>query len=87
MFSFCHRGGNKKKSKSLSEVKSFSSFSFSDVALDYRLYKSSTGGGKHGKSHHLSQSDPSTLDRLEKRSQVANIFFTLAIDITLDGSQ
>ena len=26
----------KKKSKSLSEVKSFSSFSFSDVALDYK---------------------------------------------------
>ena len=27
---------HKKKSKSLSEVKSFSSFSFSDVALDYK---------------------------------------------------
>ena len=34
LFSSKHK--SKKKSKSLSEVKSFSSFSFSDVALDYK---------------------------------------------------
>ena len=88
MFSLCR--SNKKKSKSLSEVKSFSSFSFSDVALDYKLYKSkavgeASLGGKNGKSHHLSQSDPSTLDRLENSSQVANILFSVAIDFAIDG--
>ena len=54
-----------KKSKSLSEVKSFSSFSFSDVALDYKLVTS-----KNGK---LSQSDPSKLDR-EQSLEVKNYF-------------
>ena len=52
-----------RKSKSLSEVKSFSSFSFSDVALDYKLVTS-----KNGK---LSQSDPSKLDR-EQSLEVKN---------------
>ena len=52
-----------KKSKSLSEVKSFSSFSFSDVALDYKLVTS-----RNGK---LSQSDPSKLDR-EQSLEVKN---------------
>ena len=54
-----------KKSKSLSEVKSFSSFSFSDVALDYKLVTP-----RNGK---LSQSDPSKLDR-EQSIEVKNYF-------------
>ena len=51
---------HKKKSKSLSEVKSFSSFSFSDVALDYKDYKVYS---EHEKQQTLSQSDPSQLDQ------------------------
>ena len=44
----------------MSEVKSFSSFSFSDVALDYKDYKVYS---EHEKQQTLSQSDPSQLDQ------------------------
>jgi len=50
-------------------VKSFSSFSFSDVALDYKDYRLYTGDAVGVSGGLLSKSDPSQLDRAEASDQ------------------